>query len=61
MEKRIATHSSLLAWRISWAEDPGRLQSMDRKESGMAAWLALPRCLIVRFPSVSVGPLVDLL
>ena len=28
LEKRIATHSSLLAWRISWAEDPGRLQSM---------------------------------
>ena len=23
-----ATHSSILAWRISWTEDPGRLQSM---------------------------------
>lgn len=28
----------------------------DREESGMAEWLALPRHLIVRFPSMSVGP-----
>ena len=27
------THSSLLAWRIPWAEEPGGLQSMGRKES----------------------------
>jgi len=25
LEKRIATHTSILAWRISWAEEPGRL------------------------------------
>jgi len=24
----MATHSSILAWRIPWTEDPGRLQSM---------------------------------
>ena len=24
----MATHSSILAWRISWTEEPGRLQSM---------------------------------
>ena len=28
LEKEIATHSSPLAWRIPWTEDPGRLQSM---------------------------------
>ena len=28
LEKEIATHSSTLAWRISWTEEPGRLQSM---------------------------------
>ena len=28
LEKRVATHSSFLAWRIPWAEEPGRLQSM---------------------------------
>ena len=28
LEKEMATHSSILAWRIPWTEDPGRLQSM---------------------------------
>ena len=28
MEKEMATHSSILAWRIPWTEDPGGLQSM---------------------------------
>ena len=27
-EKAMATHSSTLAWKIPWAEEPGRLQSM---------------------------------
>ena len=27
-EKEMATHSSILAWRIPWAEEPGGLQSM---------------------------------
>ena len=28
LEKGMATHSSILAWRIPWTKDPGRLQSM---------------------------------
>ena len=28
LEKEMATHSSALAWRIQWREEPGRLQSM---------------------------------
>ena len=28
LEKKMATHSSILAWRIPWTEEPGRLQSM---------------------------------
>ena len=28
LEKEIATHSSTLAWKILWTEEPGRLQSM---------------------------------
>ena len=28
LEKQKATHSSILAWRIPWTEEPGRLQSM---------------------------------
>ena len=31
LEKEMATHSSILAWRIPWTEEPGRLQSMGRK------------------------------
>ena len=27
-EKAMATHSNTLAWKISWTEEPGRLQSM---------------------------------
>ena len=33
LEKEMATHSSILAWRISWTEKPGRLQSMGSQES----------------------------
>ena len=33
LEKEKATHSSNLAWRIPWREEPGRLQSMGLKES----------------------------
>ena len=29
LEKEMATHSSILAWRIPWKEEPGGLQSMD--------------------------------
>ena len=28
LEKDMATHSSILAWKIPWTEEPGRLQSM---------------------------------
>ena len=28
LEEGMATHSSILAWRIPWTEEPGRLQSM---------------------------------
>ena len=35
LEKRMATHSSILAWRIPWTEEPGGLQSMGLKESDM--------------------------
>ena len=34
LEKEMATHSSILAWRIPWTEVPGRLQSMRLQESG---------------------------
>ena len=29
LEKGMATHSNILAWRIPWTEEPGRLQSIE--------------------------------
>ena len=34
LEKGMATHSSILAWRIPWTEEPGGLQSMELKRVG---------------------------
>ena len=33
LEKGVATHSSILAWRIPWTEEPGGLQSMESSKS----------------------------
>ena len=35
LEKGLARHFSILAWRLPWTEEPGRLQSMGYKESDM--------------------------
>ena len=35
LEKEMATHFSILAWRIPWTEELGGLQSMGRRESDM--------------------------
>ena len=32
-EKEMATHSSILAWEITWTEEPGRLQFMGLQKS----------------------------
>ena len=34
LEKEMATHSNILAWRITWMGEPGRLQSMGSKRVG---------------------------
>ena len=34
LEKEVATHSSNLAWKIPWTEEPGRLQSMRLQRVG---------------------------
>ena len=34
LEKETATHSSILAWRIPWIEEPGRLQSTGSQRVG---------------------------
>ena len=34
LEKEMATYSSILAWEISWREEPGGLQSMGSQRAG---------------------------
>ena len=34
LEKETATRSSIVAWRISWTEEPGGLQSMELQRAG---------------------------
>ena len=36
MEKGMATHSNVLAWRTLWTDEPGRLQSMGSQRVGHA-------------------------
>ena len=39
LEKEMATHSNILAWRIPWTEEPGRLQSKGSQRVGLK-WLS---------------------
>ena len=41
LEKGISTHSSILAWKLPWAEEPGRLQPMGSQGSDTTEWLTL--------------------
>ena len=34
LKKEMATHSSILAWKITWMEEPGRLHSMGSQRVG---------------------------
>ena len=44
LEKGMATHSSILAWRIPWTEEPGGLQSMGLQRSNTTDRLTLSLC-----------------
>ena len=41
LEKGMATHSRILAWRIPWTEEPGGLQPMALQESDVTEWPTL--------------------
>ena len=50
LEEEMATHSSILAWRTLWTEEPGWLQSMGHKGSDMTeATLHVPTCKDTEF------------
>ena len=48
LEKGMVTHSNILAWRIPWTEEPGRLQSMGSQAVGQLSHeqLTLPRTIL---------------
>ena len=41
LEKEVATHSSILAWRTPWTEEPGGLQSVGSQRVGQTERLTL--------------------
>ena len=49
LEKGMATHSSILAWRVPWMQEPGGLQPVDHKELDTHT---LPRYYLIWFPSL---------
>ena len=53
LEKAMVTHSSILAWRIPWTEDPGRLKSMGLQRVGHDSATSLS--LVVPCPVLTVA------
>ena len=57
MEKGMATHSSILAWRISRTEEPGRLQPRGHKESDMTVFTTtVSYVILVPWPGIELVP-----
>ena len=48
LEKEMATHSSILAWKIPWTEMPGRLQSMGSQRVGHDFTFTFPSFILQR-------------
>ena len=49
LEKEMATHSSVLAWRIPWTEEPGGLQSMEPQRVDTTKWLTHTQAVLSLF------------
>ena len=61
LEEGMATHSSILAWRIPWTEEPGRLQSIgsqraDHHWSDLACTHSLYKVLLCLMPRTAAAP-----
>ena len=66
LEKEMANHSSILAWKIPWTEKPGRLESMGSKRVGhnwatntLISKSPPPTLLLIRITFVSRGDQVE--
>ena len=49
LEEEMATHLSIIAWKIPWTEEPGGVQSMGSQESDTTERLTLPPHQRVKF------------
>ena len=60
LEEEMATHSSILAWRIPWTEEPGRLESIELQRVGQD-WsdLACMHDLVSRMTHIPLMPSVN--
>ena len=58
LEKGTATHSSILAWRSPWTEEPGGIQSMGRKELDTTEGLNENNISSLRSPSIACAKLL---
>ena len=52
LEKEMATNSSILAWRISWTEEPGELQSMGLQRV-RHDWVTIPFTFYVHAETIN--------
>ena len=51
LKKEMATHSSILAWKIPWTEEPGRLQSVGSQKSRHDLVNKQQQCTLYYLPS----------
>ena len=51
----MASHSSILAWKILWTEEPGRLQSMESQRTGHDLKTKSNHCSVTTTALVSEG------
>ena len=59
LEKEMATHSSILVWKIPWMEEPGRLRSMGSQRVGHDWTTSLSLALVRVFTSLPACRAVD--
>ena len=59
LEKEMANHSNILAWKIQWAEEPDGLQSMGCKESDITEQLTLHTSDIVQCLSIDMNGYIE--
>ena len=50
LKEEMETHSNILAWKISWTEEPGRLQFIESQRFGHDWALCIPAYWCLKFP-----------